>query len=228
MKNYFTYVLCLLAVFSIVACKQASNSGSQTIEKQETERKTAHQPQTTPEVLTDDADVIGIETDVIEQIRANYAVTMERLSKESLKKVTKEFDCEDEGVSGTLTRYYNGDKIELIDYSIGHEHSWKSQKIYFKDDEPYFIFVEEGTWYFGGEDGTDDSGENTVDDISETRYYLEDGNVIRKLNKKYLIKSWEAKPKINEIPNETVTDDLGKSYPDMQWLPTLLKGEIGC
>lgn len=231
MKNYFTYVLCLLAVFSIVACEQASSSDSQTVENQEVtiENKTAHEPQAAPKTLTDEAvEITEEKVDIIEQIRANYAVTMERLGKESLKKVTKEFDCEDEGVSGTLTRYYNGDKIELIDYSIGHEHSWKSQKIYFKDDEPYFIFVEEGTWYFGGEDGTDDSGENTVDDISETRYYLEDGNVIRKLNKKYLIKSWEAKPKINEIPNETITDDLGKPYPEAEAIPMLLKGEIGC
>ncbi|MFK7950578.1 MAG: hypothetical protein AB8G11_23535 [Saprospiraceae bacterium] len=230
MKNYFKYVCYLVIVLSFFACQETPDNGEQTTENQQvTEEKTVeHQPQPAPKTLTDEADNGDEAIDRIEQIRADYAATMEKLDNGTLKKISKEFECEEDHGGGTLTRYFNGDEIELLEYSIGGEHAWNIQKIYFKNAKPYFVFVEEGAWYFGGEDGTDDSGENTVDDIEEIRYYLEDGKVIRKLSKKYLIKSWEEKPKINEIPNKTVTDGVGKPYPKAEAIPNLLKGKAGC
>jgi hypothetical protein len=230
MKNYFTYVLCLSVGFSLFACQQESNSDSQIVDNQETieEGVGEHKPQPAPKTLTDEVDVTAEKIGIIEQIRADYGGTMEKLDKGSLKKRIKEFECEDDSGGGILTRYYNGDKIELLEYSIGYEHGWNIQKIYFKNEVPYFIFVEDGSWHFGGNDGTDASAENTIDDITETRYYLESGKVIQKLNKKYLIKSWEAKPKVNEIPNTKVIEGLGKPYPQAEMIPKLLKAEVGC
>jgi hypothetical protein len=231
MKNYFTYMLFLFITFSFIACEQASSSDSQMVDTQETvtDNKIAHEPQIAPKTLADEADDIAEEKiDIIEQIRANYGATMEKLDNGIFKKLSKDFDCEADPGGGTLTRYYNGEEIEMLEYSIGYEHGWSSQKVYFENEVPYFIFVEEGYWSFGGGEGIDDSGENTIDDITEMRYYLENGKVIRKLSKKYLIKSWEAKPKINEIPNTTVTEGVGKPYPEADAISKLLKGEVGC
>jgi hypothetical protein len=230
MRNYSTYVFCLVVGFSPFSCEQKSSSDSQTVDNQEiTEGEAAaHKSQPAPKTLTDEVDVAEEEIDIIEQIRADYGATMEKLDKRSLKKEIKKFDCDDDPGGGTLTRYYNGEAIEMLEYSIGYEHGWISQKIYFKNEVPYFIFVEEGYWYFGGGEGADDSGENTIDDITETRYYMESGKVIQELSKKYLIKSWEAKPKVNEIPNTKVTEGLGKPYPQAETIPKLLKAEVGC
>lgn len=230
MKNYFTYVVCLFLVGSLIACNQEATEEEQTVDNQQQTKQTVteHQPQPAPKTLTDDVDETDEKVDVIEQIRADYAATMEKLNNGTLKKLTKEFDCDGEPVGGTLTRYLNGDDIEIVEHSFGGEHGWKSQKIYFKDGEPYFVFVEDGAWYFGGPDGTDDTGANTVDDITETRYYLENGKVIRKLSKKYLIESWKPKPDISKIPNKTVTDGVGEAYPDAGEIPNWLKGNVGC
>lgn len=230
MKNYFTYTLCLLLTFSFVACQKAANSDSQTVENQAitTENEITNEPQIAPQTFTDEGDVAESQADIVEQIRADYAATMAKITKESLKKLTKEFSCEEDGAEGTLTRYYNGDEIEMLEYALGYEHGWESQIIYFKNGQPYLIFEEEGSWRFGGPEVKSEAGENTVDDISETRYYIESGKVIRKLNKKYQIKSWEAKPKVNEIPNKIVTEGVGKPYHQADAIPKLSKGEVDC
>jgi hypothetical protein len=230
MKNYFAYALCLFVAFSFVACEETASSDSQTVDNQTitTENETTHEPHAAPQTLSDEGDVAENEADIVERIRADYGATMKRINKGSLKKSEKEFSCEEDAAEGTLIRYYNGDEIEVIEYTLGWEHGWESQKIYFKNGQPYFVFEEEGSWHFGGPEGTNDAGENTVDDINETRYYIESGKVIRKLNKKYQIKSWEAKPKISEIPNKTVTEGIGKPYPKADAIPNLLKGNVGC
>lgn len=230
MKNYLTPIVCLLTIFVFLACKQTTNTDSQQIENQEItiENKATHETSAAPQTLTDEGDVPTNEAAIVEQIRADYGATMEKLNKGDLKKITKDFSCEEDPAEGTLTRYYEGEQVVILEHSIGHEHGWISQKIYFKNGQPYFVFAEVGSWYFGGPEKTDDSGENTIDDISETRYYIHEGNVIRKLNKKYLIKSWEAKPKIDKIPNKTVTEGVGKPYPEAAAIPMFLKGDVGC
>lgn len=231
MKNYFTYIVCLFLVGSFITCNQENVSEeSQVVDNQrESQQNTiTHQPQSAPKTLTDDVDKADEKVDVIEQIRANYAATIQKLDNGELQKITKEFECDNDPVTGALSRYMNGNEVVFLEYSIGGEHGWRSQKIYFKDGEPYFVFAEDGTWYFGGPEGTDNTGENTVDDITETRYYLENGKVIRKLSKKYLIESWKAKPDVSKIPNQTVTDGVGEAYPDAGEIPNWLKGKAGC
>jgi hypothetical protein len=229
MKNYYTYTLCLLLAFSFVACEETTKSDTQTVENQvvTTENEITNEPQTVIQTFTDEGDVAESQADIVEQIRADYGATMAKITKESLKKLTKEFSCEDDA-EGTLNRYYNGDELEMLEYTLGYEHGWESQTIYFKNGQPYFIFEEEGSWHFGGPEGTTEAGENTIDDISETRYYIQSGKVIRKLNKKYQIKSWETKPKVNEIPNKTITEGLGKTYPKADAIPKLSKGNVAC
>lgn len=168
----------------------------------------------------------GNSTDLIATIRNDYATTMKLLEDGALREETKEFECDSDPGGGILIRYYNNEILVMIIHELYSEHSWETKSIYLKDAQPFFVFQEEGYWMFGGP--LDEETPNTVDNITETRYYLSEGEIIRQLTKSYENKSWEESPESSEIPNEEVKEAKGTAYPLLPAIPQLIAGNVGC
>lgn len=162
----------------------------------------------------------------IQEIRTEYARITQLLAAEELRKDSLGFECEYDPGGGSLLRYYEGDELVMMQLEMGYEHAWENKTVYLKNNTPFFVFEEDGYWHFGGPEVED--GANTIDAISENRYYLESARVIRHLQKDYEFKSWEENLESNEIPNESVTAGIGELYDDMPVIGEMMEGNAGC
>lgn len=163
---------------------------------------------------------------VLATIKADYLLTQNRLKSGELRKETKGYDCEDTPGSGSLLRYYEADDLVLMVHQFGSEHYWFSRHIFLKNGEPYFIYEEEGSWGFGGP--LNEEKPNTIDKIKESRYYLENGNIIQHLQKSFEEKSWEAKRNRDEIANRKISLKKGATYPQAAAIPLWKEGKVSC
>ncbi len=170
------------------------------------------------ELKTDDA--------VIAEIRAAYLQTQNLLADNKLRKETKTYDCAGDPGSGSLVRYYEGDELKLMIHQFGSEHYWFSKHIFLSNGAPYFIYEEEGTWNFGGPHTAEQS--NTIDKITEQRYYLQNGNLVQHLKKSFEVKSWEQKPNRDKIANKKMDIKSGETYPLAAAIPLWKEGKVSC
>jgi len=162
----------------------------------------------------------------IADIRTVYARTQSLLDGGELREETKEYDCTDDPGSGSLKSYSMGEEVVILEWSEGGEHYWNTKKIYLKNNQPYFVLEQEGSWNFGGP--LNEEAPNTIDRVTEMRYYLKAGTILQQLSKSYEYKSWEESPTKEEVPNKIVPDAVGKEYHLLSVIPELLLGNVGC
>ena len=163
---------------------------------------------------------------IIMQIRKDYAETMELLDANALEMISQQYYCDELEIQ--ITCYFQGDDIRMIEHSSGHEHGWQNKQIFFKNGKAYFAFETSGVWYFGGPESTDVNVTNTIDEIWETRSYLDKGKVYKKLVKNYKIESWKPAPDASKIPNEKSTEGVGAPYPYEDYFQYWINGKEKC
>lgn len=88
-----------------------------------------------------------------------------------LRKEVINFEYKNNPGSGHLVRYFENNKMVLIDYLVNSEHWWEKKKVYMKDGETFFVFEQDGTWMFGGPT-SDTEYSNTIDKIKDRSYYI--------------------------------------------------------
>lgn len=152
-------------------------------------------------------------TDSIEAIRKEYNSLHALLEGKKLTSKSFSYNCDDE-ITGEVKIHSDKGEIKVIEHSYAeHDHFSASEQYYIKDGNVFFIFRDETVWMFGG--GTPEKPV-TRDDVTETRIYLRNGQPIRCLEKKYVIKSdVSEKPDPSKITGKEVqcsTDDLMKTY----------------
>ncbi|MTB51280.1 hypothetical protein [Lewinella sp. W8] len=156
----------------------------------------------------DDLDVEA----AIEEIRGAYQQIEQWKAGGMLKKDSISFRC-DEGVEGgSVVLYRRGTQTVLVEYSLYQgDHGGGVEYWYLRDGRPVFVFGESSYWHFGGpqselEDGSLVSG--TRDVVTEERFYVREGKVIRALTKEYEILSWADEPTDpDNVPNQLLETD---------------------
>lgn len=112
-------------------------------------------------------------------IRARYMA----IEGAALRSRTFEFKAPEEPLSGSCTRHYDGGDLVKIDLSYGlGDHGASDESFYYTKGVLFFAFASDGSWSFTGANLP--SGESeTVDRLVEHRVYVEDGAILRHLEK---------------------------------------------
>ncbi|MBV8326750.1 hypothetical protein [Chryseobacterium sp.] len=149
----------------------------------------------------------------IEEIKKEYAILHSQLEANKFKSSTFTYDCDNE-ISGEIKYYSDQSEIRVIEHSYAeHDHFSGSERYFIKNGKVFFIFKEDTEWSFDG--GTPEKP-ITRDDITERRVYLQNGQPIKCLEKKYSIRSnTPTPPSPDGIPGKEVicnTTALMKTY----------------
>lgn len=138
--------------------------------------------------------ILGDTSAIIAKIRAQY----QRIKTDSAKDKHQRLEAECDGLFGDIEFQSQNGKIRMISYTSGSDHGAVTEEYYFQNDSLFFLFVSEGGWMFDSEN-TDSENPKTIDEITETRYYFHNNQIIRAIRK-------HAKE-----PTEKVLDVLAKA-----------------
>ena len=162
----------------------------------------------TDEVISNTTDEILTDEEAIADVRKFYAETTAKLAAGSLKKDSLAYSCEASMQEGQLTFYANAGGVVLVENSYGRgDHFGQTDHWYFKDGKLAFLFEEAGSWQFGGPMKEDEAGNQmpgTVDEITENRYYFNNGELVKHLAKSYKLESWKEALNPDTVSNETM------------------------
>ena len=125
--------------------------------------------------------VMGGQEDRLADIRKWYGQI------QSAKPASKQeilFEAANEPLAGEMTvrKYAGGLMAITLGYGAG-DHGGADEHYYFRNGELFFIFVEESTWRFTGEEGAD-GNPKVHTTLRELRYYLDGGKCFRLLDRK--------------------------------------------
>jgi len=139
----------------------------------------------------------------VTEIRARYNTV------EGAKLRTKaiEFEAQDEPLSGTCTLHYQGDEVVKVHLAYGAgDHGASDEYFYYTKGVLFFAYASDGSWGFTG--ATLPNGESeTIDTVAEHRVYIENGSILRHLEKKATSKkSAELKGLLAKAPNSPGAD----------------------
>lgn len=167
------------------------------------------------------------EEELVEFIREDYEIIVQDLEAELLTQDSIAYECEE--INGQILMYTDpeeGVRLVINSYADGG-HSGATEYWYFRDEAPIFMLRESGYWTFGGPqpEESDDSEvpvSHTIDYVTEDRYYIADAKLIRQLQKKYELHSWEEMPGAENSPNEKVGHN-GEIPSTYAWMATVIK-----
>jgi hypothetical protein len=237
MKANLLYLMIFPLLLALFSCGgEKTQDASSDVEGQETTtaldsptaENTSPTSSPTKEVMPSETIKNGSAKDAIAEIRAEYTRLQQLLEAGTLRKDTKAFNCDGDPTEGELIRYYEDDKLVVMQHNQGSEHSWESKQIYLENAVPFFALEEEGYWTFGGPQNKDETS-NTIDYVTENRYYFQNGELIRQLTKKYETHSWEKLPEGSEVPNKEVDVISDQNYQGvLPHFADFKKGRVGC
>ena len=149
----------------------------------------------------------------IADIREKFSIISQAVKDSAYRKVETPIGCEVDPIEGTLSYYFDGEDLRYVSYSVAEgDHSWFQYTYYVWDDRLFFAFHERGYWQFDTGANVDGTLSETIDYLSEHRYYFADQQPIRCLEKKWEVKSVDTKQaKANEIPNTSIDCEMGRS-----------------
>ena len=98
------------------------------------------------------------------------------------KAETLKFELKDDPMEGTITRrsFEGGLMAIKLAHTLG-DHDSTEQNFYYKDGKLFFIFVQDSSWEFAP--GGTEENPKTKDTLRETRYFVQDGAVLRALRR---------------------------------------------
>lgn len=162
----------------------------------------------------------------VEDIKREYGILNAELSKGKLDSAGFKYECDER--SGEVTFYSDKEGLKVVKHFYAEYSHFSSVENYFiKNGTPFFILKEDTSWNFDG--GTPEKPE-TKDDITEQRIYLQNGKVIKCLEKNYTVKSSGSNPDPAKIANKEIQcsgEELLKMYKSLMKNKEK-KGEIKC
>ena len=210
-------ILALLVVFLSACGDDRPSAATKTISKPPATK--AVPPTPTEEELLDD-------------IRSEYELIAREMQAAALTADSIDYSCEEQFMDGRIMSFSSEGETRVIisSYAQG-DHFGVTEYWYFRDEEPFFLLREYGGWSFGGPGETDEEGNeypSSIDDVTEQRYYIAGGKVIRQLEKSYQVKSW-----LDENPAETAQNTevatTGSIPVTYEWLQNSLReGRVAC
>ncbi|REC46188.1 hypothetical protein [Chryseobacterium pennipullorum] len=155
----------------------------------------------------------AISSDPIDQIKKEYTALQDQMNAKKFSTSKFTYDCNGEP-TGEVVFHSDKDNVKIIEHFYAeHSHFSAVERYFIKEGKPFFIFTEETVWNFDG--GTPEKPV-TKDDITETRTYLQDGQPLKCLEKKYSIRSnHKTKSSRDQFANKEVpchADQLLKAY----------------
>jgi hypothetical protein len=123
--------------------------------------------------------VRGDDEAALKQIRELYA----KIDQGKPVKTTEiKFEVEGDPMEGTITRFTYEGGLSAIKLSyVAGDHGGADEHFYFTGDKLFFIFVKDQSWSFGP-DSTNEKP-TSIDRLTETRYYLQEGRSLRALSR---------------------------------------------
>ncbi|MBL9157586.1 MAG: hypothetical protein JNJ70_08950 [Verrucomicrobiales bacterium] len=145
--------------------------------------------------------------DKVTAIRALY----NEIEGAKLRTRVIEFEAQDEPLAGTCTLHYQGDKVVKVHLAYGAgDHGASDEYFYYSEGKLFFAYASDGYWSFTGE--TLPNGESeTIDSTTEHRVYVENGAVIRHLEKAAKSKNPEALPGLLAKAKNTPGEDTDRA-----------------
>lgn len=177
MKAIYT----LFIFLSFFACKEANS-----------ENKHIHKANIEASAL-EEADLAGDTSVIIAKIRTQY----QSIKADSAKDTHQILEAECDGLFGNASFQSQNGKIRKISYLYGSDHGGITEEYYFQDEVLFFIFVEEGSWMFDPNDS-----EKTIDEVIQTRYYVDNNQIIRAMRKQVKVPTAELEKKLSSAKNE--------------------------
>lgn len=176
----------LFILLSLLACKPANTKNASA--------ESANSGSATS-VLAEDDGLAGDTSTIIAKIRTQYQAIKADSAKDSHQKI--EAECG--GLAGAIDYQSGNGNIRMISYNYGGDHEGTTEEYYFQNGELFFIFVEDGVWMFDPE-----NTEKTIDEVTQTRYYIENKQIIRAMRKHVKAPTAKLEKLLSAAKNETL------------------------
>ncbi len=200
MKNLLYFLIFL----AFISC--TSNSETKTAESSDTEQtsstNTNQEKKETKELKT------------VEDIRAEFQLIQSKITSGKMDSTSFNYECP--GESGNMTFFSENGELRRVRHGNGGDHYGITKDFFLKDNVPFFIYHEEGSWVFDVESGVESA---TKDDIAESRFYIVDGKLIKCLQKEFTIRSSvKNNPTSASVANKEMTcPDLKELLKDFEF-----------
>lgn len=183
-KYKYAYVLIIL--FSVCAsCDQAKFDKADFL--METDTLPASSDYITVEQFPKDVD----------EIRKFFAIWEKKEQQGIFKKQSLDYSCQNEK-NGKVTYFFEEDDLSIIEHQYSeYDHFSAIDRYYVIDGKPYFIYSMQSVWSFEAEG-------QTKDNVKEYRGYIINSEVVKCLEKKYILRSYtDNNPDPDYIPSTT-------------------------
>jgi hypothetical protein len=185
----------LFIFFALFACKSATSHNEEA-------QKTNNEVVTTAN-MSEEEGLSGDTSAIIAKIRAQY----QAIKSDSAKDAHQKLEAECDGLFGAASFQSQQGKIRMIAYSYGSDHSGITEEYYFQNDSLLFVFEEEGGWMFDP-----NNSEKTIDEVTQTRYYFHNNQVIRAMRKHAKGPTENVDKLLNAAKNETLKVVNGEKW----------------
>lgn len=196
-KNSRSSLLLLSLLTITVACqKRIENSKGRQVLKNEKVENTAIQSGSyqTPK-----------DVDAIKEL---YAAWDQREKNGSFKKISFNYNCENEK-SGELTYFFENGKLRIIEHTYSeYDHFSATDRYYVTEGIAFFVYSKEVVWSFEAEG-------KTKDNVTEYRGYVINDKPVECLEKKYILRS--------RVDNNPDTDQIANKISDCRNIEKLIK-----
>jgi len=154
--------------------------------------------------------------ELIYEIRNQYKVIIAAKEKGELKEHTIEYECPDYPASGEITFFSDKYGLKLIEHSSSDgSHSGGLDQYFLWNGDLFFFYSDFGSWTFDYNQAENDEVEHTIDYITESRYYFNNGTAFKCLEKNYEVySSRKDNLKSEDVENEDIDCEAGPDIID--------------
>lgn len=132
----------------------------------------------------------------IDHIRTRYSAALGLPTQE------QPFSCEEDPLSGVFATRLQGTTLVWVRYSVGYEHGGESVEVLVENDRVLFVLQAHDMWVFDTASDVPEGNGGTVDSLEQSRYYFQDGQLVRALSKSATARS---------ILDQSLDVELGKA-----------------
>src|SRR5690606_15537630 len=174
MKKNLVFSLIFIIVNLSVSCIRKQSSGTKPSEDTLVQTNNS---------ASDISNIEAADINSVEGIKEVYGATMSQLEKGKLDSIAVEYSCKNDAIGGTITYFFEKEKLRLIKHTYYEYDHYSASDLYFvADDILYFVFLKSVSWSFV-------SAEVTQDKFTEQRIYIVEEQAVRCLENKYTIMS---------------------------------------
>ena len=191
-----TRYFALTATLFLMACGTRDEPASAASAPTPAPEAVAARPPDTPTPPPSPAETVDPIEAHIDHIRTRYSAAL------GLPSQRHPFSCDDDPVSGMFETRLQGTTLVWARYSIGYEHGGESVELLVENDRILFVVKEQNMWVFDTASDVPEGNGGTVDSLEQSRYYFQDGQLVRALAKSATARS---------ILKQSLDVELGKA-----------------